>query len=175
MNNEYKIIGKNFFRFGAIERLKGDPVFAADLDLGQAVLLQALRSTKAHAKILGIDTETACQLEGVVGVFTSKDIPGKKLMGTINKDHPLLATDKVRFIGDAVALIAAETETALKKALLSVKVTYEELPAVFNPEEALKEGAAKIHSKGNLLYSRKIRKGDVIEAFEGCKAVIERT
>ncbi|MFQ5484167.1 MAG: xanthine dehydrogenase family protein molybdopterin-binding subunit [Desulfobacterales bacterium] len=175
MNNEYKVIGKNFSRVGAAERLKGAPVFAADLHVGRPILLRALRSTKAHAKILGIDTEKARQLKGVVGIFTAKDIPGKNLLGTINKDHPLLATGKVRFIGDAIALIAAETETALKKALGVVKVTYEDLPAVFNPVDALKEEAAKIHSKGNLLYSRKIRKGNVKKAFHGCKAVVERT
>ena len=133
MNSEYKIIGKNFSRIGAAERLKGDPLFAADLDVGQPIYLQALRSTKAHAKILGIDTEKACQLEGVVGVFTAKYVPGKNLIGTINKDHPLLATDKFRFIGDAIAIIAAETEKAAKKALSAIKVKYEDLPAVFSP------------------------------------------
>lgn len=175
MNNEYKAIGKNFPRIGAVERLKGDPVFAADLDVGQPVLLQALRSTKAHAKILGLEIEEALKVGGVVGIFTAKDIPGKNLLGAINKDHPLLATDKVRFIGDAIVLIAADTEGAAKKALSAIKVTYEELPAIFSPEEALKEGASEIHRKGNLLYSRKIRKGNAKKAFQGCKAVVERT
>jgi len=175
MKNEMKSVGKNCVRRGALERLKGAPVFCADLDLDRPLVLKVLRSSRAHARILGIDTEEVSRMEGVVRVFTAADIPGKNLTGIINRDHPLLAADKVLYEGDAVALVAAETEAAAEEALRTLAVTYEDLPVVMDPEEALKEGAPRIHEKGNLLFTRKIKRGDVDKAFEDCAVVVEKT
>jgi CO/xanthine dehydrogenase Mo-binding subunit len=97
------------------------------------------------------------------------------LIGLINKDQPLLATDKVRFVGDPIALVAAESEDAAQNAVDTIDVVYEALPAVFDPEAAIEDGAPVIHEKGNLLFTRRIRKGDVEKAFEKCQAVVERT
>ena len=175
MEKRYKTVGKNIPRIGAIERLKGAPLFCADLDMVQPLALKALRSAKAHARIVKIDTSEAVRLEGVVRIFTAEDVPGKNLIGLINKDQPLLAPDKVRFVGDPVALVAAETEDAAEKAVRRIDVVYEELPAVFDPEAAIKEGAPRIHEKGNLLFTRRVRKGDVEKAFGKCRVVMERT
>ena len=175
MEKAYRTIGKDIPRIGAIERMRGSPIFCADLDIEQPLVLKALRSKKSHAKILKIDTEKALQLDGVVRVFTAEDVVGKNLVGLINKDQPLLVPDKVRYIGDPIALVASENEEAAEAALRAIEVTYEELAAVFDPEEALKEGAPAIHEKGNLLFKRVVRKGNVDKAFQRCHAVIERT
>ncbi|MGD9235853.1 MAG: molybdopterin-dependent oxidoreductase, partial [Desulfobacterales bacterium] len=175
MVSDYKIVGRNIRKFGMHERLRGEPIFSADLVLDDPLTLKVLRSTKTHAHIKKIDTEKALQIKGVVRIFTAEDIPGKNRTGIINKDQPLLADDKVRSIGEPVALVAAETEAAAEQALKAIQVTYAELPAVFSPVEALASGAPKIHEKGNLLFTRRIRKGDVETAFKQCAAVIEKT
>jgi len=175
MKQVYRSIGRSIQRIGAVEKVKGDPIYSADIEIKGTLVLKALRSTKAHAEIISIIADKALQIEGVVRVFTAKDVPGKNLMGIINKDQPLLVPDKVRSLSDAVALVAAETKAAAAEALQAIDVTYRDLPAVLDPEEALQAGAAKIHAKGNLLFTRKIRKGDADSAFEKCASVIEKT
>ena len=175
MEKQYKTVGTDIPRIGAIERLKGDPIFCADLDLEEPLVLRAVRSIRPHARIVTIDVEKALQLDGVIRVFTAKDVVGKNSVGIINKDQPLLVPDKVRFIGDPIALVAAESEEAAEKGVDAIDIVYEDLPVVFDPEEALKEEAPKIHEKGNLLFTRVVRKGDVEKAFQACQAVVEKT
>lgn len=162
-------------RIGAVERLKGEPIFSADLKLDHPLTLNVLRSSRAHARIVKIDINGALNVKGVVKVFTASDVPGNNLTGIINKDRPLLVSDKVRFVGDSIALVAAENEEAAEKGVHAINVVYEDLPAVFDPEEALKDSAPKIHEKGNLLFSRKVKKGNIDKAFENCQAVVEKT
>ncbi|MBT8370330.1 MAG: molybdopterin-dependent oxidoreductase, partial [Deltaproteobacteria bacterium] len=175
MKSEYATIGQSIPKIGVTERLRGEPIFSADLDFGDALVLRVLRSTKAHAKLVKIDCHKALDLKGIVRIFTAEDIPGKNLIGIINKDQPLLATGKVRSVGEPVALIAAENNAAAKTALELIEVTYEKLPAVFTPDEALKPDAPAIHKKGNLLFTRKLKKGDVERAFDNCDVVVEKT
>ncbi len=175
MKDAYQSIGQNIPKIGVVERLKGEPIFSADLKLDQPLILKVLRSTKPHANILKIDFQKALQIEGVVRIFTAEDIPGKNNIGIINKDQPLLAADKVRSLADPIALVAAESEEAAQSALKLIDVTFQELPAVFTSEEALKVDAPKIHQKGNLLFTRKIRKGNLEKAFEQCALVVEKT
>ena len=175
MKAEYKTIGKNIRKIGLEERLRGEPIFSADLALEAPLILRVVRSSRAHAYIKQIDYEKALRIRGVVSVFTSKDIPGKNLTGIINKDQPLLAQEKVRSIGEPVALVAAESAAAAAEALKAIEVTYEDLPAMFKPDEALAPGAPQIHPKGNVLFTRKIKKGDVEKAFKQCAVIIEKT
>jgi CO/xanthine dehydrogenase Mo-binding subunit len=175
MKTEYKTVGQNIPKIGLKKRLRGEPIFSADLKLDDPLTLKVFRSTEAHARIEKIDSEKALKIKDVVRIFTAQDIPGKNRTGIINKDQPILADDKVRSIGEPVALVAAETEAAAELALKAIQVTYAELPAVFSPDEALVPGAPKIHDKGNLLFTRKIKKGDLEKGFKECAAVIEKT
>ncbi|MGD9057235.1 MAG: xanthine dehydrogenase family protein molybdopterin-binding subunit [Desulfobacterales bacterium] len=175
MKAEYKTIGQNIRKIGMQKRLRGEPIFSADLKLDDPLILKVLRSTKAHARVEKIEHGKAAVIEGVVRIFTAEDIPGENRTGIINKDQPLLADDKVRSIGEPVALVAAESEAAANQALKAIEVTYLELPAVHSPEEALAPKAPKIHEKGNLLFTRKIKKGEVDTAFKQCAAVVEKT
>ncbi len=175
MKPEFTAIGQSIPKIGVNERLRGEPIYSVDLDFEDVLVLKVLRSTKAHARIVDINIDRALKVKGIVRIFTEKDIPGKNLLGIINKDQPLLAVDKVRAVGEPVALVAAENEAAACRALNLIEVTYEELTAVFTPADALKPDAPAIHEKGNLLFTRKVKKGDVEAAFELCHVSVERT
>ncbi|HSM74118.1 MAG TPA: xanthine dehydrogenase family protein molybdopterin-binding subunit, partial [Desulfobacterales bacterium] len=175
MDREFKTIGRSIPRAGALEKLTGKALFAADIALSEPLALKALRSAHDHAEVVAIDVAPALAIPGVVGVFTAADIPGKNALGIINKDQPLLAADKVRSSADAVALVAAETRAVARAALAAIAVTYKPLPAVLDPLEALEPDAPKIHPKGNLLFTRRVRRGNPDGAFAGCASVIEQT
>jgi CO/xanthine dehydrogenase Mo-binding subunit len=174
-NDRYHTVGKSILRRGAKERLTGKPIFCADMERENALYLKAVRSRHPHAKILGIDATAAMLVPGVVQVFTAEDIPGKNLMGIINKDQPLLAEDKVRSLADPVALVAARTPGAADLAAAAVSVDYDPLPAVFDPEEALAPDAPQIHAKGNVMVQKKVCRGDVAAAFDKAHTIIEKT
>ena len=174
MKTQYRSIGKNIPRLGAVERLKGEPVFCADIKVENPLVLKVLRSGRAHAQILEINTDKALAIQGVMRVFTAADIHGKNLMGIINRDQPLLAVDKVRSVTDPVVLVAAETMEAAEAALKAIDVTYRDLPAVFEPEAAMDPDAPRIHEAGNVLLTRAVIKGNPLQAFEGCTSVIEK-
>ena len=175
MTNTLNCIGRSIPRVGAREKVTGTALFSADIELNAPLTLKALRSDRPHAEIVSIAVEKVRALKGVVAVFTANDVPGKNLTGIIVKDQPILAVDKVRCIGDPVALVAAETEAAAEQALKAIEVVYRDLPAVFDPEKAMGEDAPRVHAKGNVMTTRAIRRGDAGKAFARCKSVIERT
>jgi CO/xanthine dehydrogenase Mo-binding subunit len=175
MASKLKTIGRSIPKIGVKERLRGEPIFSGDLNFKDALVLRVLRSTRAHARIVAIQYERALKIKGVVRVFTERDVPGKNLIGIINKDQPLLASGKVRSVGEPIALVAAESESVAQSALNLIEVTYQDLPAAFTPEDALKPDAPKIHDKGNLLFTRKVKKGDVDAAFKRCAVSVEKT
>ncbi|MCX5872367.1 MAG: xanthine dehydrogenase family protein molybdopterin-binding subunit [Deltaproteobacteria bacterium] len=167
-------IGRDIPRIGADAKLKGSAIFSNDVALKNALLLKVLRSELPHALIETIECQDALNTPGCVAVFTARDIPGRNRFGIINKDQALLADKKVRFIGDPVALVAANSEDSARTALSRIRVTYRELAPVFDPEVALAPGAPLIHEKGNLLGTRLIKKGVPDAAFEKADVVIER-
>jgi len=174
MNKKYRSVGRSIRKKGGVEKVKGDPVFAGDIELDNPLVLKVKRSAYAHALIRNINTEEALKIDGVKGVFTSKDIPGVNLLGIINRDQPLLAEERVRSLADGIALVAAETEEAAQLGIDAIHVEYEKLPAVFNPVEALKDGAPKIHAKGNVLFTRAVLKGNADDGFEKAYSIIEK-
>ena len=97
-------VGESIPRVDALDKVLGKALFAADLKMEGLLHMKVLRSDRPHARIREINNERARGMEGVVGIFTHKDIPGKNRIGIINKDHPVLAEEKVRFVGDAIAL-----------------------------------------------------------------------
>ncbi len=168
-----KVVGKRVERVGIWDKVTGKARYAADLDVPDALVLKVWRSPVPHGLIRRIDKQKAEAMEGVVRIFTAKDIPGENLYGIINRDQTVLAEEKVRFVGDPIALIAAENETIAEEALKAIEVEIEELPAVFDPEAALKPDAPTIHEKGNLLFTRKIVRGNVEEGFAASDLILE--
>ncbi len=168
-----KVVGKRVERVGVREKVTGEAKYAADLDMPGALVLKVFRSSVAHGIVRRLETGKAAALSDVIRIFTAKDIPGENLFGIINKDQPVLAEQKIRFRGEALALVVAETETAAEEALKMIEVDIEELPAVFDPEEALGADAPAVHEGGNLLFHRKIVKGDVAAGFAASDIVLE--
>jgi CO/xanthine dehydrogenase Mo-binding subunit len=168
-------VGRSVERLGGRDLVRGRPVFAEDDQPKGALVLKVFRSKKHHARILSIDTAKARNVRGIAGILTASDIPGVNQYGVIIKDQPLLAKDKVRFAGEAIALVAAENEDAADEALQAFDIQFEDLPPVFDPEKALALGAAPVHEKGNLLNRKTVRKGDVEEGFRRSDIVVERT
>lgn len=168
-----KQIGVEIPKVDSQEKVLGQARYGADLFVDNPFHLKVVRSTRPHAKIIGIETGEAIKVEGIERVFTAKDIPGRNLIGTITKDQPVLATDRVRYIGDPVALIAAKSIEAAEEAAKKVVVLYEDLPCVNQPEEALTPHAPLIHENGNLLIEFHITKGDVQDGFKKAEVILE--
>ena len=170
---DFQIVGKNVVRSGALDQVLGRAKYTGDHFYDRMLYLKILRSPHPHALIKGIETREALAVPGVVAILTAKDIPGINDWGFTFPDQPLLAQDKVRFVGDGVAIVAAETPEQATDAMKLVKVDYSPLPAVFDPQEALKSGAPKVHEKGNVMYECRVRKGDVVKGFEKADAIVE--
>jgi CO/xanthine dehydrogenase Mo-binding subunit len=168
------IIGKGERRVDALGKVTGRAKFAADYNAGHQLYGKVLRSAYPHARILGIDTAKARQLEGVEAVLTAQDIPGEKVIGIVVKNQAILAVDKVRYLGDGLALVAARTREIAEAAVKLIKVDYEPLPVVSDPEAALTPDAPKIHGEDNEFVHHKVRKGDVAKGFAQADFIIER-
>lgn len=169
------VIGKSVVKNDALEKVLGKSQFGADLKMDGMLYGKTLRSPWPHAIIKNIDVSKAEALHGVVAVLTHKDIPGSNGFGIIIKEEPVLVSDKVRQRGDALAIVAAETEEIALEALKLIEIEYEELPAVFSPQEAMEENAPKVHGETNVLCKSRIRKGDADKALESCDIVITNT
>jgi len=170
-----RVVGKRVARIGIRDKVTGHARYAADLEVENALILKVFRSPVAHGYVKSVDTQKAASLKGVARVFTAEDIPGENLYGIINRDQTVLASEKVRFVGDPIALVAAETEEIAEAALRAIKVEIAALPALFDPEEAMAPDAPVIHEMGNILFTRKIVRGDIDKGFAGSDLIIEET
>jgi CO/xanthine dehydrogenase Mo-binding subunit len=172
---ELSVVGQRVPRRDARQKVTGALSFGGDYPQEGFLHGKILRCPYPHARIKSVDPEQAKKLPGVAAVLTAKDVPGRNGFGVIIPDQPVICGDKVRFVGDAVALVAAETEEIALKALGLVAVEYEPLPAVFDPREALKPDAPAIHEKGNLLHHHKLRKGDMEKGFSQAEVILKRS
>ncbi len=171
---QHRIIGKGERRVDALGKVTGRAKFAADYNVAHQLYGKVLRSEHPHACILRIDTTAARQLAGVEAVLTAQDIPGEKVIGIVVKNQAILALDKVRYLGDGVALVAAKTKEIAEAALELIKVEYEPLPVVSDPEAALEADAPKVHGADNVFVHHKVRKGDLTKGFAEADFIIER-
>ncbi len=170
-------VGARSVRLDAVSKVTGATRYGGDLAVGQDCLwAYVLRSEHPHAEILGIDTAAAAALPDVVAVYTAKDVPGTNMHGLIRRDMEVLATKKVRFTGDSVALVVARTPKAGKNALRAIRVDYRPLPVVTSIDDALAQGAALVHDQGNRLGGQKLRKGDALRALaQEADVIVEQT
>lgn len=168
------LIGRAVPRPDALGKVTGAAKYPADLVRAEMVQLKAVFANHAHARILSVDTSAALAHLGVIAVFTAADVPYNRF-GLIDDDQPLLCDDKVRFVGDRVALVAAETVEAAEVAAKLVRVEYEDLPIVSDARAAMLSDAPLVHGdrESNVLGHVRIRKGDVETAFARAGIVIE--
>ena len=169
------VVGQSVLRPDAVGKTTGQTVFADDMYLEGMLHAAVLRSAHPHALLSGVDATQARRLPGVVAVLTAEDVPGKKNHGLLKKDWPVLAYDRVRYVGDALAIVAAETPAQAQAAVQAVRVEYEPLPVVSSAEQGLAPDAPEIHDGGNLLKYVEVDKGDVEAGFARCDLIVERT
>ena len=124
-------IGKSVPRLDGAEKVTGQAVYTVDVELPNMLHAAVLRSTRPHARIVELDVSDARTVPGVKVVIIGKDFPYTH--GGMIKDQPFIAIDRVRYVGETVAAVAAETEAAAQEAVSRIRVRYEDLPAVFDP------------------------------------------
>ncbi|HZD89415.1 MAG TPA: molybdopterin cofactor-binding domain-containing protein, partial [Pseudolabrys sp.] len=170
-------IGRTVRRIDAPSKVSGRLKYAGDMTMHDMLHVQVLRSPHAHARILSIDTSAAEAMDGVDGVITSADVPGEDGFGVFVNDQPIMARGKVRYVGEAVAAVAAEDMVTAKRAAAAIKVEYELLPPVLDPHEAMHEGAPVVHdyAPDNITKHIPIRVGDVDKGFAESDLVVEET
>ena len=168
-------IGSSVPQVNAKDKVAGRAQYVGDIKIAGMLHGKVLRSPHPHARIVSIDTSRARALRGVKVVVTGADTP-TRLWGPIHKEHRILATGKVRFAGEEVAAVAAVDESTALDALELIRVEYEVLPAVLDPEQALAPGAPEVHEgNGNLAREIHISRGDVDAGFKLAAAVYEAT
>ncbi|MEK3882259.1 xanthine dehydrogenase subunit D [Paenibacillus sp. PL2-23] len=155
------------------DKVTGALRYLTDMSLPGMLHGKVLRSAMPHAWILDIRTEKAERAPGVRAVITHRDVPGLNRFGIVNPDQPVLCEDRVRYVGDAVAAVAADTKEEAEFALSLIEVVYEPIPVVDDPEAALQPESPKLHPGGNVLHRTSYRRGMPEEAFAGCAHVVE--
>jgi len=169
-----EVVGHEMPRPDARGKVTGEATFAADLYFDNMLFAKVLRSEHPHAKILGVSAERAKAMPGVVAVITAEDVPGEKNHGLARQDWPVLVYDKARYVGDAIAVVAAESEEIAEKAVKLIKVDYESVPVVASAEEALGPDAPLVHEGGNVLEHIELRQGDVQRGFADADVIVEQ-
>jgi CO/xanthine dehydrogenase Mo-binding subunit len=168
-------IGRPHWRVDGVAKVTGRARFAADLSASGMLWGGVLLARRPHARILSIDTSAARALEGVRAVMTADDLPNARVFGVVIQNQPVVAFDRVRYFGDGVAIVAADTPEHVASALDAIRVTYQDLPGVFDPEEALLPGAPQIHGDSNVVVHHPVRKGKVERGFAEADRILERT
>ncbi len=184
--SELKVIGKPIPRHDAWEKAFGLTAYAADFSLSGMLYGKVLRSRYPSARIVSINTSKAERLSGVKAVLTAKDVPKNESVTRFGQTHAMgggfeglyrvLADKKVHFMGEAVALVAAETEEVAERALGLIKVEYQPLSGVFDPLEAMKPGAPQVEEgRSNVITHYEVIKGDIEKGFSEADVIVENT
>ncbi|WP_315372215.1 xanthine dehydrogenase subunit D [Paenibacillus xylanexedens] len=158
-------------------KVTGQLQYLTDMTLPDMIHGRVLRSEYPHARILSIDTSEAEALEGVYAVLTSKDVPGLNRFGIATPDQPVFCEDIVRYVGDAIAAVAADSPERAALALDAIRVVYEELTPLNSTDAALAPGAPELHEHGpgNVLHRTEIKRGDAEQAFATCDHIVTET
>jgi CO/xanthine dehydrogenase Mo-binding subunit len=181
-------VGASVSQIEGGDKLTGRALFTADLYRHGMLHGAIAQSPHAHARIRGYDLKEALALPGVRAIVTGDDVPGDHRMGAFIKDEPALAKGKVRYVGEIVAAVAADTEAIARHAARLIHVGYEELPAALDPAEALADGAPLVHetsesyaavfdsgTRGNLCSRTSLKQGEVEGTWAQCDVIVERT
>ena len=181
-----KAISRPLPRPDAVDKVTGRGIYADDLYVEGMLHAKALRSQYPHARLLKVDVSQAKAFPGVVTVLTADDIPGRKDCGVHEIDWPVLCrvADKVRYVGDAIALVVAETEERAEQALGLIEVEYESLPVVTDPKQAARPDAPVLHdparlesfghgAHGNFLAHFHLENGDLARGFADADVIVE--
>ncbi|MFH1652897.1 MAG: xanthine dehydrogenase family protein molybdopterin-binding subunit [Pseudomonadota bacterium] len=162
-------------RVDAYEKVTGKAIYADDINLDGMLYAAQLYSEYPFAKVENIDITEVSKADGVEAILLAKDVPGKLQACGVIWDHFVLVTDKVRYMGDVLAVVVAQSEAKARDALKLINVKYSPLPPLTDPQEALKDSSPRIHvERDNIVSSFKVRTGDAVKTFEKCEHKIER-
>ena len=176
------VIGKSIQRVDAVGKVTGETLYPGDINRPNQAYMKILFAGRPHARVTKIDSTYAESTPGVIAVFTAQDVPVNEY-GLIMPDQPVLCgpgssklySDRVRFIGDQVALVIADQEAIAAEAVIRIVVEYEDLPVILDPLEAMRESSSLIHpdSGSNVFCHYQIRKGDLEAGFGAADVIIE--
>ena len=169
------VVGDSIQRIEVVDKTLGTAIYADDIYLPGMLLGSAVRSAYPRAKVLSIDTTAAQAVAGVVAIFTAEDVPGAKKIGHLVQDYDVMIPvgGITHFLGDAIALVVAETSAALEAGKAAVEVEYEPLPPILSADEARKEGATRVHEdRDNLLSYQSVKRGNADEVIRNSAHVV---
>jgi CO/xanthine dehydrogenase Mo-binding subunit len=182
---ELRVVGKPLRRVDALGKAVGATVYAGDFTMPNMLHAKVFRSTQPSARVKRLDVSRARELPGVACVLTAEDLPDAKLTTDMpgqtgqkrraGSDAPVLASDVVRFVGEPIALVAAETLEVAERALELIEIEYEPLPGVFDPLEAMKPGAPIVYEPDNIVSRWKIHRGNVDAGMAAADRIVENT
>jgi len=170
-----QVVGASIPRPDAVGKVTGRTKYGADHSVPGMLWAAVVRSDRPHAEILRIETDAALVMDGVETVVTAADIPGNNVVPVVLRDQPCLAEKVVRYVGEPIALVAAATQEIAREAACRVRVSYRDLPPVFDPRDAMKPGSPVVFGEDNIIKHWKIRRGNPTQAFKTADVVIEDT
>lgn len=176
-SQDLTFIGRPFPRPDAVAKVTGRAIFTDDLAFEGMLFARVLRAGLPSAILTGLDVSAAAIAPGVRAVLTASDLKAARFHGIYVEDWPILVGfgERVRYVGDALAIVAAETQAQADAALGLMHPTFETRPVISNPHQALAEGAEVLHEGGNLLKHIQVRKGDAAEGFAQADLILEHT
>ncbi len=175
--HEHKTVGHSHLRPEAVEKVTGEALYTDDLKFDGMLYAKAKRAMIPHGFLKKLDISKAKALPGVAAVLTAEDIPAEKNHGLVIFDWPVMVGigERVRYVGDALAIVAAETQEIAEQAVGLIEAEFDLQPVITNPVQARQEGVPQIHEKGNLLKHIKVRKGDMDAGFASADVILEHT
>ncbi len=168
-------VGKRVRRVDAVAKANGEAKYVSDMKLPGMLVGKVLFSKVPYGKILRLDVEKARSIDGVHAVLTSRDVPGKNICHIVFDDMPFLAEDEVRFYGQAIAIVAAESEAKAFQAMEAIELEIEPRKPITDSEKFADADSPLLFGEDNVFSHHKIRRGDIDKGFAECGAVIERT
>ncbi|NOY09642.1 MAG: xanthine dehydrogenase family protein [Spirochaetes bacterium] len=185
MTEERTYIGKRTPGLDEKDKVLGNVIYADDFTLPGMLHAKVFRATKPSAIIKKLNADRARKLPGVACVLTAGDVPNNESIsnvvgqttevGLLEARHQVLVKNRVRYYGEAIALVAADSVAAAEEAIELIEIEYEEIPGVYNPLEAMKPESPKIHGDNNIIAQWKLRKGDVKRGFAESSVIVENT
>src|SRR5574342_123467 len=175
--HDHKTVGHSHLRPEAVEKVTGEAMYTDDLVFDGMLYAKVRRAMIPHGFLKKLDISKAKALKGVVAVLTAEDIPAEHNHGLVIYDWPVMVGvgERVRYVGDAIAIVAAETLEIAEQASALIEAEFDLQPVITNPVQARQEGVPQIHEKGNLLKHIKVRKGDMEKGFAESDIILEHT
>jgi selenium-dependent xanthine dehydrogenase len=173
----HKTVGHSHLRPEAVEKVIGTAVYTDDLVFDGMLYAKVRRAMIPHGFLTRLDISKAKALPGVLAILTAEDIPAEKNHGLVIYDWPVMVGvgERVRYVGDAIAIVAAESQEIAEQASALIEAEFDPQPVITNPVQARQEGVPQIHEKGNLLKHIKVRKGDMEQGFAEADVILEHT